>query len=238
MNENENRKTTEGNATANQPKKATKSQYMNADAKIQQMKLVFSNAKLPEILPQLQTLGYTEEKLNGYLKKVAELEQLAQNQKKEYAEQYAETEKFDAKRKQINELYIRHLSFCKILFKGDTLAAKTLEFAGERKAAYASWYQQVSNFYSQLLGNSEFLAKVGTINIKQTDLEAQKTALQELSALKESQKKEAGEAQKATEIRDEALDKLYPIYTELVAYAKVLFQNNQTLETLGIVVRR
>lgn len=168
MSENRNIKPIEGNPTANEPKKATKSQYMNADAKIQQMKLVFSNAKLPTILPQLQTLGYTEEKLNEYLQKVTELETLSQNQKKEYAEQYAETEKFDAKRKQINELYIRHLSFCKILFKGDTLVTKTLEFAGERKAAYASWFQQVSNFYSQLLSNSEFLAKVGTINIKQS----------------------------------------------------------------------
>ncbi|WGU69404.1 hypothetical protein QIU18_06730 [Capnocytophaga canimorsus] len=65
---------------------------------ISKIKLAFANAKLPEILPQLQTLGYTEEKLNTYLQKVADLEQLMQNQKKEYAEQYAETEKFNQKK--------------------------------------------------------------------------------------------------------------------------------------------
>ncbi|GIM57278.1 hypothetical protein CAPN006_16710 [Capnocytophaga canimorsus] len=205
---------------------------------ISKMKITFTNAKLPEILPQLQTLGYTEEKLNTYLQKVAELEQLMQNQKKEYAEQYAETEKFNQKRQEIDELYRRHIAFFKILFKGNVKAISVLELNAGRKNAYASWHQQVSNFYGQLLGNSDFLAKVGTINITQTDLEAQKTALQELSTLKENQKKEAGEAQKATEIRDEALDKLYPSYTELVAYAKVLFQDDQILEALGIVVKR
>ncbi|WP_404812021.1 hypothetical protein ACIRNY_10750 [Capnocytophaga canimorsus] len=205
---------------------------------ISKIKLAFANAKLPEILPQLQTLGYTEEKLNTYLQKVADLEQLMQNQKKEYAEQYAETEKFNQKRQEIDELYRRHIAFCKILFKGNVKATSVLELNTGRKNAYASWFQQVSNFYGQLLSNSDFLAKVGTINITQTDLEAQKTALQELSTLKENQKKEAGEAQKATEIRDEALDKLYPSYTELVAYAKVLFQDDQILEALGIVVKR
>lgn len=231
-------KPVEENTTANDPKKQKKYQYANIDERIQQMKLAFSNAKLPNILPQLQTLGYTEEKFNGYLAKVSELETLTQNQKKEYAEQYAETQKIEQKRKEINEVYIRHLSFCRILFKGDTLAAKALEFAGERKYAYASWFQQVSNFYGQLLANSEFLAKVSTINIKETDLKAQQTALTELTSLKENQKKEAGEAQKATELRDQALDNLYPIYTELVAYAKILFQDDQTLEMLGIKVKR
>ncbi|MFJ1262054.1 hypothetical protein ACILDS_05080 [Capnocytophaga canis] len=219
-------------------KPTKKSLYISTDEMISKMRIAFSNAKLPEILPQLQTLGYTEEKLDDYLKKVAELEQLMQNQKKEYAEQYAETEKFNQKRQEIDELYRRHIAFCKILFKGNVKAISVLELNAGRKNAYASWHQQVSNFYGQLLGNSDFLAKVGTINITQTDLEAQKTALQELSTLKENQKKEAGEAQKATEIRDEALDKLYPSYTELVAYAKVLFQDDQILEALGIVVKR
>lgn len=223
---------------SNEAKKTTKSYYISINEKINNMKVAFANAKLPTILPQLQTLGYTEEKLNDYLSKVAEIEKFHQNQKKEYAEQYAETEKVDKKRKEINDLYLRHFAFCKILFKGDTLASSALEFSGDRKSAYASWFQQVSNFYAQLLGNSEFLAKVGTINIKQNDLEAQKNALKELSTLKENQKKEAGEAQKATEIRDEALDKLYPLYLELVAYAKILFQDDQALETLGIVVKR
>lgn len=88
------------------------------------------------------------------------------------------------------------------------------------------------------MSNTAFKEKVATINIQEKDINAQKTALAELTQIKESQTKEAGEAQKATEERDSAFDVLYPKYTELVAYAKVLFGEDQTLEQLGIVVKR
>ncbi|MDY6026213.1 hypothetical protein [Bergeyella zoohelcum] len=215
-----------------------KGKYISADEMISKMKIAFGNAKLPTILPELEKLGYSKEKLNGFMEKLTELEELSQNQKKEYAEQYAETEKFNKKRQEIDERYRRHLSLCKILFKGDLKAHTVLDLNVRRKNAYAAWFQQVSNFYGQLLSNAELLTKVGTINIQPTDLEAQKAALTALSTLKESQKKETSEAQKATEIRDEALDALYPIYAELVAYAKVLFHDDQTLEALGIIVKR
>lgn len=219
-------------------KNTTPNRYQSLDKQIQEMKLTFSNAKLPSILPQLQTLGYSEERLNGYLAKLAELESLALSQEKEYADQYTETEKFNTKRTQIDELYRRHLAFAKILFKGDSQARNLLGFAGDRKTAYADWYQQVSSFYTQILNNAEISAKMATINITKEHLQNQQVALIDLATLKESQKKEVGEAQKATETRDKAFDALYPHYTELVAYAKVLFQDDQLLETLGIVVKR
>lgn len=216
----------------------SKSVRISLEEHISRMKIAFSNAKLPQILPQLQTLGYTEEKLNHFLEQLAELEHLSQTQKKEYAEQYAETEKFNTKRQEIDEVFRRHLAFCKILFKGDVKANSLLGLSEGRKNAYGSWFQQVSNFYAQLLDNAEFLAKVATINITEENLNAQKKALADLAKIKESQKKETSEAQKATETRDKAFDELYPHYSELVAYAKVLFEDDQNLEALGIVVKR
>lgn len=215
-----------------------KSRYISTEETIFQMKIVFANAKLPTILPELQKLGYTEEKLNGFLEKITELENLSQRQKSCYAGKYAETEKVNKKREAIDEVYRRYNAFCKILFKDNTRAYATLGLNGGRKGAYASWFQQVSNFYAQLLSNTEFLNQVESINIKETDLRTQQKALEELTQLKENQAKEIGTAQKATEMRDEAFDKLYSEYAKLVAYAKLLFVNDQNLEQLGIVVKR
>lgn len=226
------------NPQSETPKNTARNQYQSVDEQIQKMRLAFANAKLPHIMEQLKNVGYTEEKIDRLISKLSALEALHQAQKKEYAEQYAETERFHQKRKEIHEVYMRHLAFCKILFKGNVEAGRVLEFAGDRKQAYGAWYQQVSNFYAQLLGNTQLKAKVATINIKEQDLEAQKTALAELTKIKESQAKETGEAQKATETRDEALDSLYPQYLELIAYAKILFDGDQTLEQLGITVKR
>ena len=88
------------------------------------------------------------------------------------------------------------------------------------------------------MANPDFKNKAATINIDDTAIAAQQTALEEISALKESQKKELGEAQKATDTRDAALDLLYPKYTQLIAFAKALFPDDQTLEKLGIIVKR
>lgn len=216
----------------------SKKPHISAEEWISRMKIAFANAKSEGIFPQLQTLGYTEEKLNGFLEQIATIESLSQQQKSNYAKQYAETEKVDKKRKEIQEVYMRHLGLCRILFKGNVLAGKSLGLVGERKSAYGVWFQQVSSFYSQILATPEFLEKVGTINIKEKDLKDQQDALAELSNLKENQKREMAEAQKATEARDNAFDSLYPHYSELVSYAKILFQNSQALEALGIVVKR
>ncbi|WHF51586.1 hypothetical protein QGN23_14355 [Chryseobacterium gotjawalense] len=218
--------------------KKSRSKYVSAEQLIAKMKVAFTNAKQPEILTELVTVGITETQLDDYLTNIANLEQLSQQQKMEYGEQYAETDKFNLKRDEIDAAFTRHRNLAKIIFKGDRQANTTLGIDAGRKQAYAAWFQQVSNFYAQILANPTFKAKAASVNIDDVAIAAQQTALVEVSALKESQKKELGEAQRATDIRDTALDMLYPKYTQLVAFAKVLFRDDQTLEKLGIIVKR
>lgn len=222
----------------NAPKGKQKNYHLTFEESISRMKLAFTNAKLPEINPQLAVLGYNEAKLNELLGKLTQLETLNQNQKKEYAEQYEETSKVEQKRKEIDAKYKTHLALCRVLFKKDVKAIAALELNGKRKTAFSGWYQQVSNFYAQLLQNPEFLTKAKTINFKEADLEAVKTLLSEVVTLKESQKKETAEAQKATETRDKAFDDLYPHYADLMAYAKAVLSEEQHLEAMGIIVKR
>ncbi len=218
--------------------KSSRNQYVSAEQMIAKMKIAFTNAKQPEILAELGTVGITETQLDDYLTEISNLEQLSQQQIQEYGEQYAATDLFNQKKEAIDATFTRHRNLAKIIFKGDRQANATLGIDAGRKQAYAAWYQQVNNFYSQILANPEFKTKAATVNIDDAAIAAQQAALQEVSALKESQKKELGEAQRATDTRDAALDLLYPKYTQLVAFAKVLFPNDQTLEKLGIIVKR
>ena len=218
--------------------KSSRNQYVSAEQTIAKMKVAFTNAKQPEILAELGTVGITETQLDDYLTEITNLEQLSQQQIREYGEQYAATDLFNKKREAIDATFVRHRNLAKIIFKGDRQANTTLGIDDGRKQAYAAWFQQVNNFYSQILANPDFKTKAATVNIDDAAIAAQQAALQEVSALKESQKKELGEAQRATDTRDAALDLLYPKYTQLVAFAKVLFPNDQTLEKLGIIVKR
>ena len=202
------------------------------------MKIAFSNAKKPEILPELETVGITEAMLDADLAAITKLENLSQIQKREYGEQYVETNRFNLKKAEIDTLFTRHRNLAKIAFKGDRKANTTLGIDAGRKKAFGAGFQQISNFYSQILANPDFKTKAETVNIKETDILAMRTSLEEISEVKNSQTKETDEAQRATDIRDSAIDVLYPKYTQLIAFAKVLFPDNQTLEKLGIIVKR
>ena len=212
--------------------------YASVEDLLAKMKLAFANAKDPQILPELEKVGFSEALLTEYLEEIERLENLSQVQKKEYGEQYSATEAFDKKVADIDELFTRHRNLAKIAFKKNRQAYATLGIDEPKKRAYAAWVQQVKNFYAQILANADFKATAAGINIKDAVITGQQNALEELSTLKESQKKETGEAQKATETRDLALDALYPKYSDLIQYAKVLFKDNQTLEKLGITVKR
>ncbi|MBF8457020.1 hypothetical protein IV494_07475 [Kaistella sp. G5-32] len=219
-------------------KTTSRNRYVSAEELIAKMKVAFTNAKQPDILPELETVGITETILDDYLAEITNLEQLSQKQKQEYGEQYAETDNFNLKKAEIDTLFTRHRNLAKIAFKGDRQANTTLGIDSGRKQAFAAWFQQVSNFYAQILANPDFKTKANAVNIKDADILAMRTSLEEISDVKESQKKELGEAQKATDTRDAAIDILYPKYTQLIAFAKVLFKDDQTLEKLGIIVKR
>lgn len=226
------------NPNPNTGKNTSRNRYVSAEQLIANMRLAFSNAKEPEILSELDKVGITKPILDDYLVQIENLEQLSQQQKKEYGEQYAETDKLNQKKAEIDTLYTRHRNLAKIVFKGDRQANSTLGIDSPRKLAFAEWYQQVSNFYAQIAANADFKTKAESVNIKDADITDMQANLQQILALKESQKKELGEAQKATDTRDAAIDLLYPKYMELTAFAKVLFPDDQTLEKLGIIVKR
>jgi hypothetical protein len=165
------------------------------------MKIAFTNSNDPEILPELETVGITAAILSDYLVEIDHFEQLSQIQKREYGEQYAETDRFNLKKGEIDALFTRHRNLAKIAFKGDRQANATLGMDVGHKQAFAAWFQQVSNFYVQILANPDFKTKAEGVAIKEADVTAMQNALKEVSEAKNAQKKETGEAQKATDAR-------------------------------------
>lgn len=229
----------ENNQTpAPEEKKPAKSMHVNIDEWIARFRLAFTNGKLPEILPLMETVGYTQERLEAYLQATNELEAKNQRQKKEYSEQYAETDKFNILRSELGKLFRKHRALVKILFKGNVGAYSLLRLNDEPTVAYSSWVQLLTNFYSQIKNDPQLLVEVQKVNIGETDVDTALAQLQTLRTLKKSQRKELSEAQAATEERDTAFDHLYPLYREFVEYAKILLTDNQLLEALGIVVKR
>jgi hypothetical protein len=223
--------------TTPEAKKAPKNYHDTMDESIVKMKMTFGNASLPEIFPVMETVGYTAEKVAGMKAELLQLETLSQGQIKEYADQDAEQEKFDLKRAAINDVFNKHRSLTRVLFKGDIHAWVSLQLDTANPKAYSAWAQLLTNYYAQIAATPALQAKVQTLGINSAAVSAQSTALLDLQTLKESLRKETAEAQTATDTRDRAFDALYPQYSEYIKYAKILLADNQALEAIGVKVK-
>lgn len=208
------------------------------DEWIARFRLAFTNGQLPEILPVMQTVGYTPERLKEYLESTDKLVEFSQQQKKEYGEQYAEMEKFEKLRAEIDATCRTHRSLMKIVLKDDVKNQVALRLGERLKTAYGAWEQVVENFYSQIKKSPPLMAQAQTVGITAATVDEALDKLVVLRALKKSHRKELAEAQAATERRDRAFDELYPHYREFIDYARILLADNQLLEMLGIVVKR
>ena len=224
--------------TSGETSAPSKSHYVSMDEWIAKMKLAFTNAQLPAILPYFVTVGYTKESFENMLNETIELENLSQAYKREQSEQYEETEKFNKQKDSVNETFLRHRDLCRVLFRKNLAAQTILMLNQATKTAYANWIQLVLNFYGQLSASETLKADVAKLSISEADISQALEAIASLQALKESQKKEASEAQVASEVRDKAFDAIHEKYREVMDYAKVLLKDNQHLEAMGVVVKR
>ena len=171
-----------------------KQAYESIEATIAKMKLTFSNALLPEIFAVMVTVGYTTEKIELLKADLAQLEVLCQTQTKEAADKYNETDQFNIKKAEVDSIFSTHRGLLRILFKGNIHALKALRLDESMPRTYSSWFQMVSNFYSQLAETPDILTKATAVGITEAKVAAQKQALAELQSLKESQSKEIGRA--------------------------------------------
>jgi hypothetical protein len=223
--------------STNEAPKTSKRHFDTMDESIAKMKLAFGNASLPQIFVVMVTVGYTAEKIAALNAELAQLETLYQAQIKEYGEEGEEQQLFSDKRIGITKVFNQNRALLRILFKGNVKAWVTLQLDVETPKALPIWTPLVKNFYDQLIDSPDLLSAAETVGVTKAVITNQKQALDELETLKKSLRKETGEAQAATNVRDTAFDTLYPKYTEYIKYAKILLPDNQLLEALGITVK-
>ena len=97
---------------------------------------------------------------------------------------------------------------------------------------------QAKRFYANALGNADTLAGLARFGITQEQLEAAQASLDEVEVASAAKQREMGEAQKATQTRDAAVDALEDWMSDFIAIARIAFEEDaQQLEKLGIVVR-
>lgn len=190
------------------------------------------------ILTSVSLYGYTAEKITVGKQLLSNADAVKSVQVKEQGEMQQAQSNYDNEKAAANKEYMKHLSVARIVFKTNVQAIKTLELGGKRAVRIAEWIQQGRNFYKAILANAEWLAMMAEFGQTSEILNAALEKLETVSTLLETLKKETGEAQNATVVRDEKFAELIEWLSDYEEIASIALEDQpQLLEKLGVVVK-
>lgn len=191
---------------------------------------------IKEISTPLSMFGYNDNRLKEGETLYNTASDLHIKQVKEYGEQYAATDTFQLVRAKANKIYMVHVKIARVALRGDREASTSLQLTGNRKASLSGWIKQAKSFYTNALNTSKAMEGLAQFGINKQQLILGSALITDLENKYNAQLKEKGEAQMATQARDNALDDLQEWISDFVAIARIAFSTEpQLLEIVGIV---
>jgi hypothetical protein len=189
----------------------------------------------PVLQEALVPFGYDAERLAEGRALLDAAQAAQETMTAEYGDQYEATDALQAAFETADTTYMRHLKVARVALQNERGAAQALALTGRRKRTISGWLDQARQFYDNALGDEAVLAALGRFGITPEALEAARVEIDAVAAANAAQEREKGEAQDATEARDQAMDALDAWMSDFRAIARIALEDRpQQLEKLGI----
>ncbi|MGE5605701.1 MAG: hypothetical protein ACM3YE_08430 [Bacteroidota bacterium] len=186
----------------------------------------------------LANYGYDEARLQAGKALYDEALELDLAQKKETGEKVAATAEFNNLWAEADQQYMKTLKVARIVLKDLYKADQAAMLYGVRKQSFNGWQEQAVSFYANILNDPELLAAMARYGYPEEKLKEEYEMVKQVVAKNLRQKKEKGESEQATRIRDQKLDELADFVSDLRGIAKVALADiPDYLEKLGILAR-
>jgi hypothetical protein len=192
---------------------------------------------IPKIQAYLKEYGYPPEKIQQGKTLYETALESQQQQRKKYGEQISATQAFNELWTTAKESYMRYLKIARIAFKNETGIITELALNGIRKQTFSGWLSQANQFFENALNNPQVLVELKEYGITKAKLKAAQADTKAVEAASLLQEKKKGNAQNATQIRDQAIEELNDWLKDFMAIARIALEPEpQLLESLGIRV--
>lgn len=188
-----------------------------------------------EIQTYLSEYNYTPERIQAGKTLYETALAAQQKQQAEYGEQLSATETVNQAWSKAQKSYMRLIKLARVIFKNNPGIATQLGLNGQRKRSLSGWLLQAQQFYTNALNSAEVLNGFAEYGITEDKLKAAQTETLAVEAANAAQEQEKGEAQDATQQRDQAIDLLDDWLSDFIAIARIALEDRpQLLEVLGI----
>jgi hypothetical protein len=164
---------------------------------------------------------------------------LHQKQMKEYGEQFAATDEVSKAREKANAVYMMYVKLARLAFEKDRYVYGSLQLNGRRNESHSGWLRQASTFYNHALEDKNIQTGLALMGITFEKLKAGQKLVKDFEIKLDKQIMESSQAQKATELRDQALDRMNDWMYKFIKVSRIALQDSpQDLEALGLTIKR
>lgn len=131
-----------------------------------------------------------------------------------------------------------HVALARIALRDNKGAQAALRLSERRASGQARWLVQARQFYARALEDDATKAALAGVGVDEAALQAGLDAVNTFESARRTRDKESGDAQDATQARNEAMAVLDLWVRDFRDVAKVAFRDRpQLLERLGFMVR-
>ncbi|WKN30964.1 hypothetical protein PZB74_18580 [Porifericola rhodea] len=185
------------------------------------------------ILKKLKSVGYDLPKLKEgkVLNEEATIMQMMYKEK--YGNQYNNSQNFYTQKKDTEKNYKKHLQLARVAYYEDKEMINRLHL-GRQSYAVDQWLERAKTFYTVILDDT---TKMNAFGISVSELDQMLAEVEALIASRQDQISSKGEAQNATQQRNDAFDALDAWMRDFRKAARFAMRDEpQLLESLGIKV--
>ena len=190
-----------------------------------------------EIIERLSSLGFGEKRLQEGLEFLDKTEKLFRLQEDEYSEQYQASQDLESQWRKEKITLRMYTTLARVLFRKDPTKMSTLGLTAPQPFKLSDWILYARQFYTNAIKIEDIQKKMADYTVTADRLQEPLNGINHLEEMKIRQEKEKGDAQRATELRDQSFAQLDEYMYGLIQIARVtLYDKQQLLEKMGISV--
>lgn len=188
-----------------------------------------------EIQMGMKNYTFDSKKMKAWQDLCDNFEQLSQRQFEAHTKAKTATQTIRSSRKQIHEVYSRHITLSRIAFRDKPEVLGLLGLDSKRSMDFTGWLKQAQNYYYFALTYAEALEQYGVLR---QELEDNQEMLRQMIELLSLQKQAQSQEQVISQQKQQAYEVVRQWYAKFIKLARLAFEDNpQQLEAMGIVVK-
>ena len=208
-------------------------------ATLEQSRIALHNASAnPEIAPALAQVGYDEAKLQEGKALFATAQDAFDANTEHNLNATLAYNSFDQKRKALEVIYRSHRKRAKICFEDNPYQLLRLDVHKPYTTAYLPWIDSLKQFYTEANTNPEVVAALQGLKVSEQELLNTQALLIRVEALRQTYIDKKGQAQNATQTKNQALNTLQRWMRTFYKVAAIGLEDApQLMESLSKVVK-